>query len=158
MSMASNVRNYLDRTGIHYSVDHHPHTHTSMHTAESAHVPGDQLAKAVLLRDSVGYLLVVVPATHRVHISELHEQFGRNLETASEAELEYVFGDCEKGAVPALGPAYDLETVVDPWLCEQSDVYFEGGDHEALVHMAGEDFEELLEDAEFIGCSKRWMQ
>jgi Ala-tRNA(Pro) deacylase len=111
-----------------------------------------------LLKDSAGFLLAVVPATHRVRIGKLHEQFGRDLETASEAELEYVFSDCEKGAVPALGPAYDLQTVVDPWLCEQPDVYFEGGDHEELVHLAGEDFAELLEDAEFIGCSKRWMQ
>jgi Ala-tRNA(Pro) deacylase len=158
MSMADNVRNYLDRTGIHYSVDRHPYTHTSMHSAESAHVPGDQMAKGVLLKDSAGFLLAVVPATHRVRIGKLHEQFGRDLETASEAELEYVFSDCEKGAVPALGPAYDLQTVVDPWLCEQPDVYFEGGDHEELVHLAGEDFAELLEDAEFIGCSKRWMQ
>jgi Ala-tRNA(Pro) deacylase len=157
MTMASNVRNYLDRTGIHYSVDRHPHTHTSMHTAESAHVPGDQMAKGVLLKDSEGFLLAVVPATRRVRLGILHEQFGRNLETASEAELEYVFSDCEKGAVPALGPAYDLETVVDPWLCEQLDVYFEGGDHEELVHLAGEDFAELLEDAEFTGCSTRWM-
>ena len=158
MSMASNVRNYLDRTGIHYSVDRHPHTHTSMHTANSAHVPGDQVAKGVLLKDSAGFVLAVVPATHRVRLGALHEQFGRELETASEAELEYVFSDCEKGAVPALGAAYDLQTVVDPWLCEQLDVYFEGGDHEELVHLAGEDFAELLEDAEFIGCSRRWIQ
>jgi Ala-tRNA(Pro) deacylase len=153
MSMASNVRNYIDRTGIHYSVDRHPHTYTSMHTAQSAHVPGDQVAKGVLLKDSIGYLLAVVPATDRVRIGKLHEQLGRDLETASEAELEYVFSDCEKGAVPALGPAYNLQTVVDPWLCEQSDVYFEGGDHEELVHLAGADFEELLEDAAFVSCS-----
>jgi Ala-tRNA(Pro) deacylase len=153
MSMASNVRNYIDRTGIHYSVDRHPHTYTSMHTAQSAHVPGDQVAKGVLLKDSIGYLLAVVPATDRVRIGKLHEQLGRDLETASEAELEYIFSDCEKGAVPALGPAYNLQTVVDPWLCEQSDVYFEGGDHEELVHLAGADFEELLEDAAFVSCS-----
>jgi Ala-tRNA(Pro) deacylase len=153
MSMASNVRNYIDRTGIHYSVDRHPHTYTSMHTAQSAHVPADQVAKGVLLKDSIGYLLAVVPATDRVRIGKLHEQLGRDLETASEAELEYIFSDCEKGAVPALGPAYNLQTVVDPWLCEQSDVYFEGGDHEELVHLAGADFEELLEDAAFVSCS-----
>jgi Ala-tRNA(Pro) deacylase len=154
MTMASKVRNYLDRTGIHYSVDRHPHTYSSMHTAEAAHVPGDQIAKGVLLRDSNGYMLAVVPATHRVRIGELHEQLGRRLETASESELEFVFEDCEEGAVPALGPAYDLETVVEPTLCEQTDVYFEAGDHEELIHMAGEDFEELLEDAEFISCSR----
>jgi Ala-tRNA(Pro) deacylase len=44
--------------------------------------------------------------------------------------------------------------VVDPWLCEQTDVYFEGGDHEELIHLAGEDFEELMEDAAFVSCSR----
>lgn len=156
MTMASNVRNYLDRTGIHYSVDHHSHTYSSMHTAQAAHVPGDQVAKGVLLKDSIGYMLAVVPATHRVRIGVLQERLGRRLETASEGELEYVFADCEEGAVPALGPAYDLETVVDPLLCEQTDVYFEAGDHEELIHMAGEDFEELLEEAEFISCGTHW--
>jgi len=157
MTMASNVRNYLDRIGIHYDVDRHPHTYTSMHTAEAAHVSGHQLAKAVLLRDSAGYLLAVVPATQRIRINKLHEELGRNLEPATEAELEYVFADCEKGAVPAVGPAYDLQTVVDPRLCEQTDVYFEGGDHEELVHMAGEDFQEALYGADFLGCSSRWV-
>ena len=64
MSMAGNVRNYLDRTGIHYSVDQHPHSSTSMHTAEAAHVSGEQVAKGVLLKDAFGYMLAVVPATH----------------------------------------------------------------------------------------------
>ena len=153
MSMASNVRNFLDRTGIHYSVDRHPHTSTSMNTAEAAHVLGEQIAKGVLLRDAFGYVLAVVPATHHVRIGKLADQLGRDLETAPEMDLEYVFSDCEMGAVPALGQAYDLDTVVDQSLCEQSDIYFEGGDHEALVHLAGEDFEELMEDARFMNCS-----
>ena len=155
--MAGNVRNYLDRTGIHYSVDRHPYASTSMRIAQVAHVSGEQLAKGVLLKDAAGYLLAVVPATHHVRIGKLDEQLGRDLETAPEDDLASVFSDCEIGAVPALGPAYDLDTVVDQSLRGQPDIYFEGGDHEELVHLAGEDFEELLEDAEFMGCSKRWM-
>ncbi|MGI9290848.1 MAG: aminoacyl-tRNA deacylase [Gammaproteobacteria bacterium] len=154
MTIASNVRNYLDRSGIHYDIDRHPHTLTSMHTAQAAHVSGEQVAKAVLLRDDIGFMLAVVPATHYLRFGELHEALGRDLQPASEAELEFVFSDCERGAVPALGPAYDLETIVDPRICEQTDVYFEGGDHEELVHIDGQDFEELLEDAEFVSCSK----
>jgi Ala-tRNA(Pro) deacylase len=153
MSMASNVRNFLDRTGIHYSVDRHPHALTSMRTAQVAHVSGEQVAKGVLLKDAAGYLLAVVPATHHVRIGKLDDQLGRDLETAPEDDLADVFSDCEMGAVPALGPAYDLDTVVDQSLRGQQDIYFEGGDHEELIHLAGEDFEELMEDAEFMNCS-----
>jgi len=155
MSMAGNVRNYLDRTGLHYSVDRHQHTSTSMRTAEAAHVSGRQIAKGVLLKDTSGYLLAVVPATHQVWIGQLHDRLGRELDTAPETDLADVFSDCEVGAVPALGPAYDLDTVVDQSLRGQPDIYFEGGDHEELVHLAGEDFEELMEDAKFINCSMR---
>jgi len=154
MSMASNVRNFLDRTGIHYSVDRHPYASTSMLTAQVAHVSGEQVAKGVLLKDAAGYLLAVVPATHHVRIGNLDDQLGRDLETAPEDDLADVFSDCEMGAVPALGPAYDLDTVVDQSLRGQRDIYFEGGDHEELIHLAGEDFEELMEDAEFMNCSK----
>ena len=71
----------------------------------------------------------------------------------NEIDLADVFSDCETGAVPALGPAYDLDTIVDPSLRGQQDIYFEGGDHKELVHLAGEDFEELMEEAEFMHCS-----
>lgn len=153
MTMASKVRNHLDRHGFHYDVDRHPHTWNSMHTAEAAHVSGEQLAKGVLLKDTKGFVLAVVPATHYVRIHHVDRELGRDLHMAMEDELENIFPDCERGAVPALGPAYNLDTVVDESLCGQEDIYFEAGDHEELVHLAGEDFEELMEDARFMRCS-----
>ncbi|NIR96509.1 MAG: deacylase, partial [Gammaproteobacteria bacterium] len=41
-----------------------------------------------------------------------------------------------------------LDTVLDDSLAEQPDIYFEGGDHEALVHVSSEQFQELMADAE----------
>jgi Ala-tRNA(Pro) deacylase len=55
-----------------------------------------------------------------------------------------VFRDCASGAVPPIGPAYGLETVVEERLLAEPDVYFEGGDHESLVHVRGEAFRELV--------------
>lgn len=157
MSMASNVRNYLDRNGIHYDIAWHPYTLTSMRTAQAAHVSGEELAKGVLLKDTDGFVLAVVPASHYVRIPVLAQQLGRRLRQASEDELADIFTDCDRGAVPALGPAYDLETVVDPALFGKHDIWFEGGDHEELIHVAGADFEELLDDASFVRCSKHRM-
>jgi Ala-tRNA(Pro) deacylase len=128
-----------------------------MHTAQMAHVSGEQIAKGVLLKDNAGYLLAVVPAARHVMLGYLQDQLGRELKTASEDELVDVFNDCEIGAVPALGAAYDVDTVIDPLLFEHHDVYFEGGDHEDLVHLAGADFEELMEDADLLSCSSHRM-
>jgi Ala-tRNA(Pro) deacylase len=49
--------------------------------------------------------------------------------------------------VPALGEAYNVPMLVDESLLRLPDVYFEGGDHEDLVHVAGDDFRALMRHA-----------
>ena len=147
MPIAKTLSRYLIEREVPYDVIAHPQTVSSMETAQAVGVPGDRVAKTVVLEDEQGYVLAVVPATHRVDLGELHRQLNRNLGLATEAELARLFEDCELGAIPAVGPAYGMETVVDDRLAEQPDVYFEGGDHEQLVHVTGETFDMLLGDA-----------
>ena len=66
---------------------------------------------------------------------------------ATEDELAGRFADCERGAVPPLGVAYGMETVVDYSVESAPELYFEGGDHQALVHMRREQFSDLTKDA-----------
>jgi Ala-tRNA(Pro) deacylase len=54
------------------------------------------------------------------------------------------FPDCDAGAVPALGPAYGLDTIWDDGLLERSDLYFDAGDHEPLLHVSTTDFAGML--------------
>jgi Ala-tRNA(Pro) deacylase len=105
------------------------------------------VAKSVLLEDERGYLVAVLPASHRIRIRELTEQLERSLELASEPELGELFQDCEPGAVPPVGAAYGLPTVVDDSLLNAPEVYFEAGDHEDLVHLSGVEFLSLLAGA-----------
>lgn len=147
MAMASRVVNYLVEQDVDFDLLDHPYSATSMESAQLAHVPGDRIAKSVVLEDERGYLLAVLPASCRVDLGELHRQTKRNLGLATEYELGALFEDCEPGAVPPLGPAYDIETIIDDTLAEQSDIYFEAGDHEQLVHVSGETFEVLLGEA-----------
>ena len=147
MAMARRLRWYLDHHEVPYEVIPHPHTASSRQTAEAAHVDEKHLAKCVLLEDERGYLLAVLPASRRIELDELQSRLGRQLELASEAELGDIFEDCEVGAVPPVGAAYGVPTVVDDALLRLSDVYFEAGDHEALMHVSGEVFRLLLSGA-----------
>jgi Ala-tRNA(Pro) deacylase len=147
MAIAMTVSNYLDEHGVDYDILSHPHTATSGQSAEAAHVPGTRLAKSVLLEDDGGYLMVVLPSNRQVDLGELHRQMNRSLGLATESELVRLFSDCEIGALPALGPAYGIETVVDDAIAEQPDIYFEAGDHEQLVHVSAETFSALLGDS-----------
>ena len=144
MSIAMTVSNYLDEHGVDYDILSHPHTVTSGQSAAAAHIPGTRLAKSVLLEDDSGYLMVVLQSNRQVNLGELHRQMNRNLGLATESELGKLFSDCEIGALPALGPAYGIETVVDDAIAEQPDIYFEAGDHEQLVHVSAESFNTLM--------------
>jgi Ala-tRNA(Pro) deacylase len=68
---------------------------------------------------------------------------------ATESELVGLFKDCEIGAIPPIGPAYGIETVVDDSLLQENDVYFEAGDHEELIHVSGKQFRDLVAGARY---------
>ena len=146
MSIAATVQTCLTQTGVQYEIIEHPHTSNSTHTAEAAHVPGARLAKSVVLEDGDKYLMAVVPATHSVDIGALYRRYGREVGLASEEQIAGLFADCEPGAVPPLGQVYGIETILDEAFVDAEDVYFEGGDHRALVHVIGSDFLKLMRD------------
>ena len=112
--------------------------------AALAHVPGDQVVKTVVLADERGFLMVAVPATHRVQLGLLRRCYHRHLGLATEQDLGELFDDCELGAVPPIGEPYGLDVLVDMSLSRCDDVYFEAGNHRDLVHMKGSDFRALL--------------
>ena len=86
MAVAMTMQDYLNRWGVEYEVIPHPHTASSLETAEAAHVPGDQLAKCVMTEDYRGYLMVVIPANHQVEFDQLDVELDRRLELATEEE------------------------------------------------------------------------
>lgn len=147
MSIARTVRGFLESHHLNYEILQHPHTSTSTQTANAAYIWRDQLAKSVLLEDDRGYVMAVLPASDRVDLEALRRKLGRDLRLADEDELADIFDDCEVGAIPPLGRAYGVPVVYDDSLAQLGSVYFEGGNHEDLVYMGGEDFLELLEDA-----------
>lgn len=144
MAIAHTVEQYLNSHDVDYELVEHPRAVTSMRTAQVAHVPGDRLAKSVLLEDERGYLMAVIPATHRLDLGKLHHQLDRRVGLAIEREVRELFRDCDPGAIPALGAAYRIEAIVDDALLQQPDVYFEAGDHEALVHVSGNAFGAMM--------------
>ena len=60
----------------------------------------------------------------------------RHLRLADEERVAALFLDCDRGAVPALGMVWGLQTVVDDGLEFCHVVYFECGDHERLLKVA----------------------
>ncbi len=66
------------------------------------------------------------------------------LHLADEARLGAMFDGCEAGAVPSLGIAWGIDTVVDDALEGCDTVYLESGDHERLLRLSHAQFHALL--------------
>lgn len=147
MTIAKKLQDYIDGKGIAYDTVAHHRTATSSQSAQAAHVPGSRLAKSVVIHHELGYALAVVPSTHRIELSILQDVMNKRLGLASEEEVSSLFSDCDIGAVPPVGSAYDVPVILDESLGDARDVYFEGGDHRTLVHVSGPDFRSLMEDA-----------
>ena len=148
MSMSPRLSSYLEQSGARYEICAHDQSATSSETARLAHIPEHQLAKSVILEDDAGVVMAVVPADSRVRIGELAQMLRRHdLHLADERRIAQVFSDCIPGAVPALGMAWDVETVVDDDLDANADIYVEGGDHKTLVRMTGDQFNALMQSA-----------
>lgn len=144
MALAATVKTFLQQKSVSYKLVTHAHTGSSHETAEAAHVNEDHIAKAVMVKDAEGYAMIVVPASNYVEMKHLHKELDRQLELVAEEEFARLFPDCEVGAVPPIGPAYEVETFLDEALTTLANVYFESGDHEHLVHVSGDDFKILL--------------
>ena len=84
MAIAPTFQRYLDQNVIYDMIAHEP-TISSMRTAQACHIPGDCLAKGVVLRDDSGYMLAVLPATHHIRMHDLRLQFGKDVELAAKA-------------------------------------------------------------------------
>jgi len=146
MAIALTLKQYLEDHDIDYEVMSHKKTGTSSLTAEASHIPGECLAKGVILRRDGGYLMAILPASRHVALAEVGHRLDQPVGLATEEEIATLFPDCEAGAVPGLAMAYGMEAMVDDSLDELKDVYIEGGDHRCLVHLEGRQFRKLTKD------------
>lgn len=146
MAIAMSLKEYLETEGVSYDLVKHAYSFNTTQAAKKAHISGEKIAKGVLLHDGQGYIMAVIPSTHRVQLGKLRKQFHRYLSLAEEVDLPKIFKDCELGAVPPIGKAYDVKVIFDDRLNEFDDIYFEAGDHADLVHVSGKDFRQLMGD------------
>jgi Ala-tRNA(Pro) deacylase len=144
MAIARTLKSYLESHNVHYEMVEHSHTDSAIDSAKSAHIPAHQMAKAVVLEDSAGYIVSVLPSNNHLNLGWVNEELQRDLKMATEPELRGLFEDCETGAVPALSNAYGLKVIWDDQLRHATDIYIEAGDHEHLIHLKGGDFQMLM--------------
>lgn len=146
MAMSETLRQYFASHHIHYDMKWHPSSETSYQTAFLANVSPLQIAKPVILKNRLQhFVMAVVPAKSKLHLEIINKMLEHAFHLVKESELQSSFRDCELGAIPPVGQAYHMDTIIDDKLLTLDDVYLEGGDHQVLVHLQKQDFAHLME-------------
>lgn len=143
---AQKLKAFLDDNTVQYvSIKHSP-AYSAQQVAASAHIPGKELAKTVILGIDDEFAMAVLPASYRVHLGHLKTALSAtHVELATESEIEQLFPDCEKGAMPPFGNLYELKVYVARELTQDEEIAFSAGTHREVIKMAYRDFEKLVQ-------------
>jgi Ala-tRNA(Pro) deacylase len=145
---------YLQENEIAYQRQHHPKAFTAEEVAESEHLPGQKMAKVVMVIAEGNLVMLVLPASEVVNLDRLVQILDvSEVRLASEEEFVPVFLDCEAGAMPPFGNLYDLPVYVDTKLAEQDVIVFQAGTATETISLKFRDFVRLVQP---IVATFRW--
>ncbi len=139
------LKDFLDNQKIKYVTISHSPSYTAQEIAASAHIPGKELAKTVMVKIDGKMAMAVLPASSKIDFALLKKAAGaKNIELASEKEFKDLFPECEVGAMPPFGNLYGMEVFVADTLAEDEEIAFNAGSHTELIRLAYKDFERLV--------------
>jgi Ala-tRNA(Pro) deacylase len=142
----SQLKQFLDEQRVRYESISHSPTYTSQKTAASAHIPGKDLAKTVIIVVDGKMAMAVLPAPRQVDFARLKEGLGgASVELASEEDFRDKFPGCEVGAMPPFGNLYDMPVFVDERLSVDDEIAFNACSHTELIKLPYSDFERLVQ-------------
>ena len=141
----SRLKDFLDDQHIKYVTIRHSKAFTSQEVAASAHIPGKELAKTVIVKIDGKIAMAVLPASYRINLGRLKEAcHAKQVELASEKDFQDLFPECETGAMPPFGNLYDMDVYVEESLVDDEEIAFNAGSHTELVKLSYRDFERLV--------------
>ena len=140
------LQQFLDSKHVKYITIRHSPAYTAQEIAASAHIPGKELAKTVMVKLDRKMAMAVLAASSRVDLEALRRSTGADeVELATEKEFQDAFGECELGAMPPFGNLYGLDVYVSPALEEDDQIAFNAGSHTELIRLSYDDFAGLVE-------------
>jgi Ala-tRNA(Pro) deacylase len=139
------LKEFLDSNKIEYVTINHSLAYTAQRIAASAHIPGKEIAKTVVIKADGKLIMVVLPASCKINLDLLKVSISASsVEIASEKEFSSLFPDCEVGAMPPFGNLYNMDVYVAEKLTLDEWIAFNAGSHRELIKLAFKDYEKLV--------------
>jgi Ala-tRNA(Pro) deacylase len=144
MAVSPMIQEFLRRADVAYSVVPHARAFSAAEEAAVTAVPKRNWAKVVICFADGEPVQAVVPADCYVDLALLAGVTAASTtRLASEDELEWLYPDCEPGAMPPLGPLYRQLVFVDAMLAVEDEIVFNAGSYGDAISMRFADFEAI---------------
>ena len=141
----SKLKAYLDQENIKYVSINHSTAFTAQEIAQLAHIPGNEMAKTVIVKIDGKLAMVVLPAPDHIDLDLLKGTTGaRKVSFATELEFMPQVSECETGAMPPFGNLYNMEVFVEEALSNDKMIAFNACSHNELIKIAVDDFVRLV--------------
>lgn len=145
---AEKLKSFLDENAVKYVTIRHSPAYTASEIAQSAHIPGRELAKTVMVKVGNDLAMVVLPASQRVDTARVSQAAGgENVVLAKEEEFRARFPGCEVGAMPPFGNLYGMKVFLSPRLAKDEEIAFNAGSHTELIRLRYDDYERMEKSA-----------
>ncbi len=146
MKCRERMERYLRENAVGFEVKTHDQAFTMQEVAAALHVPGNQVAKVVIVCADDKKVMLVLPAPYRMNIDLVRKMVGaKKARLAKEDEFGDLFPDCATGAMPPFGNLYDVPVYVDRSMGEEADMVFRIGTHRETMKIAYADFLQLVQ-------------
>lgn len=145
MPILKQLKEILHEAKIPYEVYNHALAYTAQEIAAKQHVPGNEMAKVVMIEADEKLVMAVIRGNDKISLNLVRESLGvRTARLATENEFISRFPECEIGAMPPFGNLFGIKVIVDPELEKDKYIYFNAGNHVQTVRLAYEDFAALV--------------
>lgn len=135
------IKEFLDGNKVEYSVISHPPAYTAQEVAASAHIPGRDLAKTVIVQVDGTLAMAVVPASREVDMVLLRKAAGaQRVGLADKSEFATRFEGCKLGTMPPFGNLFGMGTYMDRELAKEEYIAFNAGTHTDVIAMRFNDY------------------
>lgn len=146
MKCRERMEKYLRENGVGFQVETHDQAFTMQEVAAALHVPGNQVAKVVIVCADKEKVMLVLPAPYRMNVDLVRDMVeAKKVRLAKEEEFADLFPDCATGAMPPFGNLYGVPVYVDRSMAEEPDMVFRIGTHRETMKITYADFVRLAQ-------------
>lgn len=139
------IKATLEKEGVWYEIVDHEPVFTS---EQAAKIRGTQMAsgaKALVLKASGKFIMVVLPGDRRMDSKKFKSAHGiKDLRFATPQEVEQIADGVKVGAVHPLGNIHGMAVYVDKKLGENEKIVFNAGLHDRSIIMLYKDYIKIV--------------